>query len=66
MVILNIIDSWRVIIQNSYVFESKRNVGFMEKRKKLPIGIDSFEKIRRDNFFYVDKTKQTLTISGRQ
>ena len=29
----------------------------MEKRKKLPIGIDSFEKIRRDNFFYVDKTK---------
>lgn len=57
MVILNIIDSWRVIIQNSYAFESKRNVGFMEKRKKLPIGIDSFEKIRRDNFFYVDKTK---------
>lgn len=57
MVILNIIDSWRVIIQNSYVLEAERNVGFMEKRKKLPIGIDSFEKIRRDHFFYVDKTK---------
>jgi hypothetical protein len=24
---------------------------------KLPIGIDSFEKIRKENFYYVDKTK---------
>ena len=24
---------------------------------KLPVGIDSFEKIRRDNFYYIDKTK---------
>ena len=24
--------------------------------KKLPIGIQSFEKIRSDNFYYVDKT----------
>ena len=24
--------------------------------KKLPIGIESFEKIRRDGFYYVDKT----------
>ena len=24
--------------------------------KKLPMGIDSFEKIRRDDFYYVDKT----------
>ena len=29
----------------------------MEKRKKLPIGIDNFEKIRKDDFYYVDKTK---------
>ena len=29
----------------------------MEKMKKLPVGIDSFEKIRRNDFFYVDKTK---------
>ena len=27
------------------------------KRKKLPIGIDNFEKIRKDDFYYVDKTK---------
>ena len=24
---------------------------------KLPVGIDSFEKIRRNNFYYIDKTK---------
>ena len=29
----------------------------MVKKKKLPIGIDNFEKIRRDDFYYVDKTK---------
>lgn len=26
------------------------------KRKKIPVGIESFEKIRREGFFYVDKT----------
>ena len=30
---------------------------FMKKKKKLPIGIDNFEKIRKDDFYYVDKTK---------
>lgn len=29
----------------------------MKKKKKLPIGIDNFEKIRKDDFYYVDKTK---------
>ena len=29
----------------------------MTKHLKLPIGIDSFEKIRKENFYYVDKTK---------
>ena len=24
---------------------------------KLPVGIDNFEKIRRDGFYYVDKTR---------
>ena len=24
---------------------------------KLPVGIDSFEKIRRNKFYYIDKTK---------
>lgn len=26
------------------------------ERKKLPVGIDSFEKLRREDFYYVDKT----------
>ncbi|HIS91598.1 MAG TPA: AAA family ATPase, partial [Candidatus Alectryocaccomicrobium excrementavium] len=26
------------------------------ERKKLPVGIDSFEKLRRENFYYIDKT----------
>lgn len=29
----------------------------MGNKKKLPIGIDNFEKIRKDDFYYVDKTK---------
>ena len=24
--------------------------------EKLPVGIENFEEIRRDNFYYVDKT----------
>ena len=45
------------------------NIRFMEKAQlrkgsggrvteslKLPIGVDNFEKIRRDSFYYVDKT----------
>ena len=29
----------------------------MEQRLKLPVGIDDFEKIRKNEFYYVDKTK---------
>ena len=29
----------------------------MNKLKMLPVGTDNFEKIRTDNFYYVDKTK---------
>ncbi|MCD8057040.1 MAG: ATP-binding protein [Bacteroides fragilis] len=25
-------------------------------KKKLPVGVDGFEKLRRDNFYYIDKT----------
>ena len=28
----------------------------METRKKLPVGIENFSKIREDDFYYVDKT----------
>lgn len=27
---------------------------------KLPVGIDSFKKIRKNAFYYIDKTKQNL------
>ena len=30
--------------------------GAEEIRKKLPIGMDGFEKIRTNDFYYVDKT----------
>ena len=30
--------------------------GNMRCHKKLPVGIDNFEKIRKNNFYYVDKT----------
>ena len=38
-------------------FVSERQVWFMEKRKKLPIGIESFAEIRKEDFYYVDKTQ---------
>ncbi len=31
-------------------------------RKKLPIGISTFEEIREDNFIYIDKTKHLLNL----
>ena len=36
-------------------------------RKKLPIGIDGFEKIRSNDFYYIDKTmfiKETFAKIG--
>lgn len=29
----------------------------MTKRKMLPVGIENFEEIRKENFYYIDKTK---------
>lgn len=29
----------------------------MEKKLRLPVGIESFEEIRRNQYYYVDKTK---------
>lgn len=31
---------------------------------KLPVGIDNFEKLRRENFYYVDKTKLIIDLLG--
>ena len=33
-----------------------------ENKKKLPIGIDSFDKIRRGDFYYIDKTGLILDL----
>ena len=30
---------------------------------KLPVGIDSFEKIRRNGFYYIDKTNLIEPVS---
>ena len=42
----------------------------MAELKKLPIGIEDFEKIRQEDFYYVDKTRlinqQTIySLSGK-
>ena len=34
----------------------------MFNRKKLPMGIDSFEKMIRQNFYYVDKTEMITEL----
>ena len=40
----------------------------MQNRRKLPIGLDNFEKLRNNDFYYVDKTKliQQLMESGEK
>lgn len=35
------------------------------ERKKLPVGIDSFEKIRSLDFYYVDKTAMIRDLLQR-
>ena len=32
---------------------------------KLPIGIENFQEIRRDNFYYIDKTKLIELLLNR-
>ena len=34
---------------------SERSVKRVTEKLKLPVGIDSFEKIRKDKFYYIDK-----------
>ncbi len=38
----------------------------MKHRRKLPIGIQSFEKLRENNFIYVDKTAYIQELSENQ
>lgn len=35
----------------------------MNKRKKLPIGIESFEEMRKEDFYYVDKRDGSSSFS---
>ena len=37
----------------------------MTELLKLPVGIENFEEIRRDNFYYVDKTKLIEQLLGQ-
>ncbi len=34
----------------------------MPEKKKLPVGIDNFEKIIKNNFYYVDKTEMIHSL----
>jgi len=34
----------------------------MQQRKKLPIGVQTFAKIRQDNYYYIDKTALALEL----
>ena len=36
----------------------------MEQMRKLPIGIQTFEEIRKDNYLYVDKTAMIYQIAN--
>lgn len=36
------------------------------KRKKIPIGIDDFEKLRKEDFYYIDKTRFIRDLLNKQ
>ncbi len=38
----------------------------LEERKRLPVGIESFEEIRTDNYYYVDKTEMIRDLFLRR
>lgn len=38
----------------------------MAELKKLPIGIEDFEKIRQEDFYYVDKTMLQRSVKKQE
>jgi len=38
----------------------------MKEKKKLPIGVQSFEEIRRVGYYYVDKTKFVKKLADEE
>lgn len=48
----------RLNLQNLVMKEDEKYA----EQKELPIGIDSFEKIIRHNFYYVDKTEMITEL----
>ncbi len=45
-----------LLITGTYSWQGKGCAARMEMKKKLPIGIENFEEIRTQGFYYVDKT----------
>lgn len=43
------------MVQESVCRSGEEDESHMQK-KKLPIGIEDFEEIRREDFYYIDKT----------
>ena len=47
-------NNYDIVYLSAYI--RKGNGKVMEKKLKLPIGIENFEKIRTEGFYYVDKS----------
>ena len=50
-----VFDNVGQLVYNEDMLE-KGGISSMAEHIKLPVGVDSFEKIRREGFYYVDKT----------
>ena len=46
-----------------FAYSSKKR-NKMEQMRKLPIGIQTFEKLREENYLYVDKTAMVYKIAS--
>ena len=52
------------LILFSYKIKREERVFYRVQEKKLPIGIDDFEKLIKWGFFYVDKTLMIISFDS--
>lgn len=50
--------------KNVYLHIASKKRNKMEQMRKLPIGIQTFEKLREENYLYVDKTAMVYKIAS--
>ena len=53
---VNCYNVYAEIYSGKWLIEDERGVKMETRKKKLPIGIENFEDIIKENFYYVDKT----------